>query len=34
MSDIVDDGKRDFLKQAALFGAAAGVPPAPRWRRT
>ena len=25
MSDIVDDGKRDFLKQAALFGAASGV---------
>ncbi len=25
MSDIVDDGKRDFLKQAALFGAASGA---------
>ena len=25
MSDMVDDGKRDFLKQAALFGAASGA---------
>src|SRR6185436_932992 len=25
MSDVVDDGKRGFLKQAALFGAASGV---------
>ena len=25
MSEMVDDGKRDFLKQATLFGAAAGA---------
>ena len=25
MSDVVDGGKRDFLKQAALFGAASGA---------
>ena len=25
MSEMVDDGKRDFLKQASLITAAAGV---------